>query len=93
MSRTVHCVVLKTESEGLDRAPHPGELGQRIYNEVSQEGWKKWLEHLVMVINENSLNTADTSSITMIEDHMKGFLFDEGKFSGDNGFKPPKAKK
>ncbi len=93
MTRTVNCVVLKKESEGLSVAPHPGDLGERIYNEVSQDGWKKWLDHLVMIINENSLNTADPSSINMIEEHMKGFLFDEGQFSGDQGFKPPKAKK
>lgn len=93
MTRKVQCIVLNTESEGLERPPHPGELGQRIYQKVSKQGWQKWLEHLVMIINENGLNTADPRSLAMIEEHMKGFLFNEGKFSGDQGFRPPRAKK
>ena len=57
--RMVQCVVLKQEAEGLERPPHPGELGKRIYDNVSQEGWKQWLERLTTIINENGLNTAD----------------------------------
>jgi len=78
MSRTVQCVVLKTEAEGLDSPPHPGDLGIRIYENVSKEGWKQWLERLTMIMNENGLNTADPDSIKVIEQHMLGFLFDEG---------------
>lgn len=80
MTRTVQCVVLKVESEGLDKLPHPGELGQRIYENVSKEGWKQWLERLTTIINENGLNTADPQSIEVIEKHMLGFFFDEGDF-------------
>jgi len=93
MTRIVQCVVLKREAEGLDAPPHPGELGQRIYESVSQEGWKKWLEHLTMLVNENGLNTADPKTIDFIEKHMLGFLFQEGDFGGAQGFKPPRAKK
>ena len=93
MTRKVNCIVLKQEAEGLEYPPHPGDLGMRIFNEVSAEGWQKWLEHLVMVINENGLNTADPNTIVMIEEHMKGFLFNEGQFSGDGAFRPPQAKK
>ena len=94
MSRTVQCVVLKREAEGLDAIPHPGSLGERIYENVSAEGWKQWLERLTMIINENGLNTADPGSIEQIEKHMVGFLFGEGDY-GDvpAGFKPPGAKK
>ena len=53
MSRLVSCVVLKREAPGLSRVPYPGELGQRIFNSVSGEGWKKWIEHQTMIINEN----------------------------------------
>ena len=60
MSRIVNCVVLKREAEGLEYPPHPGSLGERIYENVSAEGWKQWLERLTMIINENGLNTADT---------------------------------
>ncbi len=82
MSRMVNCVVLKKEAPGLDAPPHPGDLGVRIYENVSQEGWKQWLERLTMIINENGLNTADPQSIELIEKHMMGFLFNEGDFGG-----------
>ena len=80
MTRMVQCVVLKTEAEGLDKPPHPGELGMRIYENVSKEGWKQWLERLTTIINENGLNTADPKNIELIEKHMAGFFFDEGDF-------------
>ena len=79
MARLVQCVVLKAEAEGLDIVPHPGELGQRIYENVSKEGWKQWLERLTMIINENGLNTADPKNIELIEKHMLGFFFSEGE--------------
>ena len=94
MSHIVNCVVLKREAEGLDEPPHPGSLGQRIYENVSAEGWKQWVERLTMIINENGLNTADKDSIEAIEKHMVGFLFGEGDYgSVPAGFKPPGAKK
>jgi len=77
----------------MESAPHPGELGLRIVESVSAEGWNKWLEHLTMIINENGLNTADPKSLDFIEQHMLGFLFNEGEYSGAGGFAPPKAKK
>lgn len=93
MAKIIQCVVLKREAEAMDAAPHPGEIGARILESVSSEGWKKWLEHLTMVINENGLNTADPRSLELIEQHMLGFLFDEGQYAGAGGFTPPKAKK
>jgi Fe-S cluster biosynthesis and repair protein YggX len=78
--RTVHCAVIKTEAEALDKVPHPGALGQRIYNNVSKEGWKQWLERLTTIINENGLNTADVRSLELIERHMLGFFFGEGDY-------------
>ena len=94
MSRIVNCVVLKREAEGLEQPPHPGSLGERIYENVSAEGWKQWLERLTMIINENGLNTADTGSVEIIEKHMVGFLFGEGDFgSVPSGFQAPGAKK
>jgi Fe-S cluster biosynthesis and repair protein YggX len=93
MTRTVQCVVLKREAEGLEAPPHPGELGQRIYENVSKEGWQKWLEHLTMIINENGLNTADPRTLQFIEEHMRGFLFQEGEYGGGQGFRPPNRKK
>jgi Fe-S cluster biosynthesis and repair protein YggX len=96
MTRIVNCPVLNTRAEGLDEPPHPGELGQRIFDNVSRAGWDQWLERLTMIINENGLNTADPSSIELIEKHMIGFLFGEGDYGQlPSGFQQqaPRAKK
>lgn len=94
MTRTVQCVVIKREAEGLDTPPHPGSLGERIYTSVSKEGWQRWLDHLVMIINENGLNTADPGTVELIEKHMLGFLFNEGKDgAAPVNFRPGGARK
>ena len=82
MARLVECVVLKREADGLDEPPHPGDIGKRIYENVSKEGWAEWLQRLQMIINENQLNSADSRSIEIIEQHMLGFLFGEGDMGG-----------
>ena len=84
MSNTVQCVVLKIEAEAMDAPPHPGELGERIFENVSKEGWKEWLNRLTIIINENGLTTADPKNIELIEKHMLGFFFAEG----DHGHMP-----
>lgn len=94
MARMVNCVVLGTEAPALERAPYPGELGQRIFENVSDEGWKKWIERQTMIINENGLSTVDPASLLLIEQHMIGFLFNEGDLGQQpEGFRPPGAKK
>ena len=94
MARTVQCVVLKREAEALDAPPHSGELGARIFESVSKEGWSEWLQRLQMIINENQLSTADPASIELIEQHMRGFLFGEGDLGGlPAGFRTGRAKK
>ncbi len=75
MTRIVQCVVLGREAEGLEYAPHPGELGERIYNEVSREGWDRWMQQLTVIINENGINTADPRAIPFIEEQMTRFFF------------------
>ena len=89
--RIVQCTVLNREAEGLEKPPYPGELGERIYQNVSQEGWNQWLQRLVLIINENRLSTADPENVNLIEQHMLGFLFKEGDL-GDApaGFAPRK---
>jgi len=93
MSRTIYCSVLKRDAEALESAPHPGELGQRVLDSVSAEGWASWLERLVTIINENGLNTADPDTMEVIEQHMVGFLFGEGDL-GDlpQGYTPNRKK-
>ncbi len=94
MAHTVFCQVLQREAEGLDYPPHPGALGERIFNNVSREGWQKWLERLATILNENRLSTADPASIKVIEQHMVGFLFGEGGMGQlPPGFRAPGAKK
>ena len=94
MARTVQCVVLKREAEGLDEPPHPGELGRRVYENVSKEGWSEWLQRLQMIINENQISTADPGSIELVEQHMRGFLFAEGRLGSlPTGFRTGRAKK
>ena len=94
MARMVQCVVTNRQGEGLEAVPHPGELGQRIFEHVSKEGWNQWLERLTMIINENGLSTADPASLDVIEKHMLGFIFKEGEMGSlPEGFKPPGAKK
>lgn len=78
MSRTVECVVLKEEAEGLDYAPYPGELGQRVFASVSKEGWQRWLAHQTMVINENRLTPFEPAARKLLEREMEGFFFGDG---------------
>ena len=94
MSHTVYCVVLKREAEGLEHPPHPGAIGERIYANVSREGWQMWLQRLTTIINENRLSTADPVGIELIEQHMLGFLFGEGELGKlPPGFSPAGQKK
>ncbi|MCG7900075.1 MAG: oxidative damage protection protein [Candidatus Thiodiazotropha lotti] len=78
MSRTVECVRLKREAEGLDRLPYPGELGQRIFDSVSKEAWQEWLRHQTMLINENRLSPMDPKARKFLEEQMEQFFFGEG---------------
>lgn len=90
----VNCVVLGQEAPGLDRVPYPGELGQRIYDNVSAEGWSQWIERQTMIINENGLSTIDPASMAILEQHMLGFIFEEGDMGQQPaGFRAPGAKK
>ena len=78
MSRTVHCVKLGREAEGLRKPPYPGELGQRIYQAVSKEAWQMWLQHQTMLINEYRLSPMDPKARQFLEKEMERFFFGEG---------------
>ena len=56
MTRTVNCVKLGKEAEGLATAPYPGDLGQRIFDNVSKEAWQLWLRHQTILINEHRIS-------------------------------------
>ena len=94
MTHIVDCPILNEEAEGLEGPPYPGPLGQRIYENISREGWRRWLERLTMIINENGMNSADPDALAVIEQHMIGFLFGEGEMGGlPPGFMPQGQKK
>jgi Fe-S cluster biosynthesis and repair protein YggX len=78
MSRTVNCVLLKAEAEGLDYAPYPGELGQRIYDNVSKQSWQRWVNHQTMLINEYRLTPIEPEARKFLETEMEKFFFGEG---------------
>ena len=75
MSRTIHCSKLGTDAEGLDFAPWPGPLGQRIYAEISKPAWQQWLAHQTMLINEYRLNPLDPKARQFLGTEMEKFLF------------------
>lgn len=88
MTRTVHCVKLGREAEGLERQPYPGELGKRIYENVSKEAWNEWLKHQTMLINENRLTPIEPRARAFLEQEMEKFFFGEGS-EAPEGFVPP----
>ena len=78
MTRIVQCTVLKTRAEGLDEPPHPGELGQRIYDNVSKVAWQRWLGHQTMLINEYRLTPIEPEARRFLEKEMEKFFFSGG---------------
>ncbi|MDP9083200.1 MAG: oxidative damage protection protein [Pseudomonadota bacterium] len=78
MARKVNCIVMKCEADGLDYLPYPGELGARIYNNVSKEGWARWVAHQTMLINENRLTPIEPKARAFLVAEMEKFLFGEG---------------
>ncbi len=88
MTRTVHCVVLGEDAEGLDAAPYPGELGQRIYEQVSKMGWQRWVQHQTTLINEYRLTPFEPKARKFLEQEMEKFFFGTGS-EKPAGYVPP----
>lgn len=88
MSRTVQCVLLGEEAEGLNYAPYPGELGQRIYENVSKQAWDRWVAHQTMLINEYRLTPIEPEARQFLEKEMEKFFFGEGS-AAPQQFTPP----
>jgi Fe-S cluster biosynthesis and repair protein YggX len=78
----VKCVKFGRVMEGLDRVPWKGPIGQRVYDNVSKEGWKLWVEYSKIIMNEYRLNPLDPQSLKIMEDQMEQFFF------GDNAKLP-----
>ncbi len=77
MPRMVHCVKLGKELEGLDRPPYPGDLGKRIFDSVSKEAWKQWMEYQTKVINEHRLIVFQPEAQKILQKHAQEFFFGE----------------
>jgi len=88
MAHLVQCVKLHKEAEGLDTPTYPGELGQRIYDNVSKEAWQLWLRHQTMMINENRLTPVNPEHRKLLETEMEKFFFGEG-VELPEGYVPP----
>jgi len=78
MSRQVKCIKLGKQAEGLEAPPYPGELGQRIFENVSKEAWQLWLRQQTMLINEHRLSLADPKTRKFLEQEMEKFFFGGG---------------
>ncbi len=90
MSRVVQCVKLGREAEGLERQTYPGDLGKRIFDNVSREAWQQWLQHQTMLINEYRLNPIDPKNREFLEKQMEAFFFGEGAQTPEE-YKPPQS--
>lgn len=88
MSRTVQCIKLGAEAEGLDRAPIPGELGKRIFEQVSKQAWRDWVAHQTRLINEYKLVLADAEARKFLTTEMEKYFF--GGELAKTSYVPPK---
>jgi len=88
MARTIHCIKLNKDAEGLDFPPYPGELGKRIYESVSKEAWAGWIKHQTMLVNENRLNLADLRARKYLATQMEKHFFGDGADAA-TGYVPP----
>ncbi len=88
MARMVNCVKLGREAEGLDLPPIPGDLGKRVFESVSKEGWQQWVKHQTMLINENRLNLMDIRARKYLAEQMERYFFGGGA-DQVNGYVPP----
>ena len=89
MARTVNCVKLGHEAEGLDFPPMPGELGKRIFENVSKEAWQAWIKLQTMLINENRLNLMDVRARKYLQEQVEKHFFGDGADMAQ-GYVPPK---
>ncbi|MFW5432411.1 MAG: oxidative damage protection protein [Methylophilaceae bacterium] len=78
MARMVSCIKLGKEAEGMVYPPYPGELGKRIYLEVSKEAWAEWLKQQTMLVNENRLSLADPAARKYLTEQTEKYFFGDG---------------
>jgi Fe-S cluster biosynthesis and repair protein YggX len=86
----VHCVKLGREAEGMVFQPYPGELGKRIFENVSKEAWAVWLKHQTMLVNENRLSLADPQARKYLMQQAEDYFFGQGADTA-SGYVPPES--
>jgi Fe-S cluster biosynthesis and repair protein YggX len=84
----VNCTKLGREAEGLERMPYPGELGKKIFENISKEAWQSWVAHQTMLMNEYRLTPINAKDRKFLEEEMEKFLFGEGASEIDNFVAP-----
>ncbi|HEY4386593.1 MAG TPA: oxidative damage protection protein [Ktedonobacteraceae bacterium] len=77
MPRTVYCVKLGRELPGLEKPPMPGALGQRIYEQISQQAWDLWTQQRMLLINHYNLSMGDPEARRILREQMEEFFFGE----------------
>ena len=88
MSALIFCQRLQREAEQMPKAPYPGPLGQKIWTQVSAQGWQQWLAHQTMLINENRLSPLEPKAKVYLQEQMQKFLFENGA-DQPLGYVPP----
>ncbi len=76
--RLVKCVKLGRELPGLTEPPLDNDLGKRVYENVSYQAWRMWLEHSKMLINEFRLDLVSPQGQQFLMEQMEQFFFGEG---------------
>ena len=89
MVKQLFCIKLNEEAESMKAPPFPGELGNKIYNHVSQKAWNMWIAHQTMLINEYRLNLAAPQSRAFLMQELNKYFFGEGS-EKPQGFTEPK---
>jgi len=84
MARMVNCIKLGKEAEGLDMLTYPGELGQKIFDNISKEAWQSWVNHQTMLMNEYRLSPINPKDRKFLEEEMEKFLLGDGPSAVDN---------
>jgi Fe-S cluster biosynthesis and repair protein YggX len=93
MTRMVQCVKLGREAEGLEAPTYPGELGQRIFEQVSKEAWQQWLGRQTILINEYRITPVDPKARKFLEEEMEKFFFGDEEVELPGGFVSPDSLK
>jgi len=92
MTRMVQCIKMGQELPGLEKPPFPGELGDRIFKNVSQSSWQLWLDHQINLINHNGLVLADPRARKFLMEQLEDFFF-SSDVEQIEGWTPPQQRK